>query len=128
MELSGKNKSSRADSFWWYENAWVGVQKWTDMKQQNKRHLISSWVSNQIRKSYFFETKNVRLLPYMNQRVRNDRISSLLAINFYDTFHSIFFSKMTITSRKTVSQNPFRETKRGYVYIAFCIKGLKFCF
>ena len=48
----------------------------------------------------------------------------LLAINFYDGFHSIFFRKMIITSRKTVSQNPFRETKRGYAYIAFCIKGV----
>ena len=52
----------------------------------------------------------------------------LLAINFYDAFHSIFFRKRIITSRKTVSQNPFRETKREYVYIAFCIKGLKICF
>ena len=45
----------------------------------------------------------------------------LLAINFYDAFHSIFFRKMIIANRKTVFQNPFGGTKRGYNYIAFCI-------
>ena len=43
-----------------------------------------------------------------DKRQNSDSYFVTIAINFYDAFHLIFFSKMIITRRKTVSKNQFR--------------------